>query len=145
VLGNQPPPEQRYIDPWHPAPPPQPIPAQYNVLPPPPPEPRPDHESGLPCRCPSCAARLEYYIQRAQGRPRKKSAPRIDNPLCPSGNPTCLGSHSEFPCRACRRLRNPAPPDPDTDPAADPANDPDPVPGSRCPEPGPGVIPDSRY
>jgi hypothetical protein len=109
---NQPPPEQRYIDPWHPAPPPQPVPAQYNVPPPPPPKPRPNHESGLPCHCPPCTERREYYIQKAQGHPRKKSAP-IDNPLCPSGNPTCLGPASEFACRACRRLRNPVPPDSD--------------------------------
>ncbi len=109
---NQPPPEQRYIDPWHPAPPPQPVPAQYNVPPPPPPKPRPNHESGLPCHCPPCTERREYYIQKAQGHPRKKSA-LIDNPLCPSGNPTCLGPASEFACRACRRLRNPVPPDSD--------------------------------
>ena len=143
---NQPPPESRYIDPWHPAPPPQPVPAQYNVPPPPPPKPRPNHESGLPCHCPPCTERREYYIQKAQGRPRKKSAPPIDNPLCPSGNPTCLGPASEFACRACRRLRNGHP---ESAPAGEgsrvPDSDPDPVPGSRCPDPGSGVIPDSQY
>jgi hypothetical protein len=148
---NQPPPEQRYIDPWHPAPPPQPIPAPYNVLPPLPPEPRPDHESGLPCWCPPCAARREYYTLKAQGRIRKKSAP-IDNPLCKSGKPTCLGPDSEFSCRACRRLRNPVPPD-DYEPAPDPFDcHPESAPAdegprgseSAAPDSG-GVIPETRY
>ncbi|MGB6902243.1 MAG: hypothetical protein WBD98_05430, partial [Acidobacteriaceae bacterium] len=106
--------------------------------------PRPNHESGLPCHCPPCEERLQSHIRRFEVRPRKRSVPTIDNPLCPSGNSTCLGPASEFACRACRRLRNPAPRDPDTA-LTDPTNDPDPVPDSRCPDPGPGVIPDSRY
>ncbi|MGB6608622.1 MAG: hypothetical protein WBE63_02740 [Acidobacteriaceae bacterium] len=138
---NQPPIDQRYIDPWHCAPPPQPIPAQYNVPPPPPPVPRPNHESGLPCHCPPCEERLQSHIRRFEVRPRKRSVPTIDNPLCPSGNPTCLGPASEFACRSCRRLRNSSLANLDTDST----NDPDPVPDSRCPDPGPGVIPDSRY
>jgi hypothetical protein len=148
---NQPPPEQRYIDPWHPAPPPQPVPAQYNVLPPLPPEPRPNHESGLPCQCPRCEERLQDSIRKYHGRPRKKSAP-IDNPLCPSGNPTCLGSDSEFACRACRRLRNPVPPDlddghPESAPAEGNPCTSGAAPSSQPPAPScsSGVIPDSRY
>ena len=78
---NQPPIDQRYIDPWHCAPPPQPIPAQYNVPPPPPPVPRPNHESGLPCHCPPCEERLQSHIRRFEVRPRKKLSAHRQSPL----------------------------------------------------------------
>ena len=100
---NQPAPEFRYTDPAHPAPPPQPIPAPYDVPPPPPPEPLPAHESGLPCDCPPCTERREAFLLRYHG-PGKKPAP-VDNPLCPSGKPACLGPDSEFCCRACHATR----------------------------------------
>src|ERR1700691_3600219 len=169
---NQPPPEQRYIDPWHAAPPPQPFPG-WNVPPPPPPPPPPAHESGLPCDCPKCVADEAFhqkFLDRYYGRPRKKSRksaahgsepgalspePEDFNPLCESNKPTCLGPDSEFCCKNCHRIRKArlasAPPD-DWDQEFAPADE---LPAAGC---GPqaagsapqaagssGVIPETQY
>jgi hypothetical protein len=159
---NQPPPEQRYIDPWHAAPPPQPFPG-WNVPPPPPPPPPPAHESGLPCDCPKCVADEAFhqkFLDRYYGRTRKRSAKKSGedpdfNPLCKSGKPTCLGPDSEFCCKNCLRIRKArlasAPPD-DWDQEFAPADE---LPAAGC---GPqaagsapqaagssGVIPETQY
>lgn len=152
---NQPPPEQRYIDPWHAAPPPQPFPG-WNVPPPPPPPPPPAHEAGLPCDCPKCKEYDEKFLLRYYGptkRARRKSRnsagsepgalspePEDFNPLCESNQPRCLGPDSEFCCRKCKRVRKArlaAAPKDDWDEEFTSADE--------VPEPGPGVTPETQY
>ncbi len=147
---NQPPPEQRYIDPWHAAPPPQPFPG-WNVPPPPPPPPPLAHESGLPCDCPKCKEYDEKFLLRYYGptkRPRRKSRNSPDdpdfNPLCESNQPRCLGPDSEFCCRKCKRVRKArlaAAPKDDWDEEFTSANE-VPEPGARPP---PRVTPETQY
>jgi len=152
---NQPPPEQRYIDPYHPAPPPRPFPG-WDAPPRTPPPPPPAHESGLPCDCPECTrynAIVEEVKRKLQGPRRKsrKSAPSPEsedfNPLCPSGKPDCLGPDSEFCCPKCHRIRKArlaaAPPEEDDEDFATASKHPEP--GSEVAEPGSGVIPETQY
>ncbi len=157
---NQPAPEHRYLDPYHPAPPPQPFP-NWDAPPRTPPPPPPAHESGLPCDCPKCTryqTLVQEHLDKMNGRRRKKATQKseeeAENPLCESNNPTCLGPQSEFCCQSCRKLRTPVSEDPDPDHSFQ-STDEGPAPCNSQPvtcnlqpvtcDLSPGVIPETQY